>query len=57
MIADLDGLDPAAELPEYDLCIIGSGPAGATVAAELAGSGCFIHPVLLSGHEKFVSRG
>jgi len=28
-----------AELPGYDLCVIGSGPAGMTVAAELAGSG------------------
>ncbi|MBK7644879.1 MAG: GMC family oxidoreductase [Planctomycetes bacterium] len=28
-----------AELPGYDLCVIGSGPAGATIAAELANSG------------------
>ena len=35
MIADLNER-AGAELPEYDLCIIGSGPAGATVAAELA---------------------
>ena len=40
MIADLDKSDTA--LPEYDLCIVGSGPAGATVAAELAGRGLSI---------------
>jgi choline dehydrogenase-like flavoprotein len=38
MIHDLAQTQPA-ELPGYDLCVIGSGPAGLTVAAELAGSG------------------
>jgi choline dehydrogenase-like flavoprotein len=46
MIADLDATE--GELPEYDLCVIGSGPAGMTVAAELAGSGLRI-AVLESG--------
>ncbi len=38
MIHDLAQKRPAA-LPGYDLCVIGSGPAGMTVAAELARSG------------------
>jgi choline dehydrogenase-like flavoprotein len=38
-------------LPEYDLCIIGSGPAGATLAAELVGRGLRIC-VLESGRLK-----
>ncbi|MFT6831573.1 MAG: choline dehydrogenase-like flavoprotein, partial [Planctomycetota bacterium] len=37
MIRDLDSHD--GDLPEYDVCIIGSGAAGGTVAAELVGSG------------------
>ena len=37
MIHDLDD-SPTDALPEYDLCVVGSGPAGATVAAELADS-------------------
>jgi len=37
-----------SELGEYDLCVIGSGPAGITVAAELAGKGLRI-AVLESG--------
>jgi len=47
MIRCLDDAD-FDELPEYDLCIIGSGPAGATVARELGGRGLRI-AVLESG--------
>ena len=50
MIRDLDAGD-ARELGPYDLCIVGSGPAGATLAAELAGSGLSI-ALLESGVEK-----
>ena len=42
MIADLDKLPPDRALGEFDLCIVGSGPAGGTLAAELAGSGLSI---------------
>ncbi len=38
MIADLDRSE-LRELAGYDLCIVGSGPAGATLAAELCGRG------------------
>ena len=34
MITDLDEIS-ALDLPEYDVCIVGSGPAGTTVANEL----------------------
>ena len=54
MIADLS--KSAAELPEYDICIIGSGPAGATVAAELAGQGLSIC-VLESGRLRVTRHG
>lgn len=54
MIADLS--KSAAELPEYDLCIVGSGPAGATVAAELAGQGLSIC-VLESGRLRVTRHG
>ena len=55
MIADLDE-STASELPEYDVCIIGSGPAGATVAAELAGSGLAVC-VLESGRAHVTRHG
>ena len=38
MIRDFDDVK-GEELPAYDLCVIGSGPAGATLVAELAASG------------------
>ncbi len=57
MIADLDST-PLTELPEYDLCIVGSGPAGATVAAELAASMSSLRIcVLESGLRKTTKRG
>lgn len=55
MIVDLDSSD-LTELPEYDVCIVGSGPAGATVAAELAGRGLKLC-VLESGLRKTTKRG
>ena len=50
MIRDLDASDDR-DLGPYDLCIVGSGPAGATLAAELAGSGLRV-AVLESGVER-----
>lgn len=47
MIADLDDA-ASTPRPHYDVCIVGSGPAGATLACELAGSGLSI-AVLESG--------
>ena len=50
MIIDLDSSE-LTELTEYDICIVGSGPAGATVAAELAESGmrlCVLESGLLT---------
>jgi choline dehydrogenase-like flavoprotein len=32
-------LTEAADLGEYDLCVVGTGPAGTTVVNELAGAG------------------
>lgn len=55
MIRDLDSSD-ARELGPYDVCIVGSGPAGATVAAELAGSGLRI-ALLESGVERPTAWG
>lgn len=56
MIIDLDN-DERSELPEYDLCIVGSGPAGATVAAELAGLDSIRVCVLESGQLTTTRRG
>lgn len=55
MIIDLGKakIDP---LPVYDLCIVGSGPAGLTVANELATSGLRLC-VLESGQLKFTKHG
>jgi choline dehydrogenase-like flavoprotein len=55
MIRDLDSSD-ATELGPYDLCIVGSGPAGATLAAELAGSGLRV-ALLESGVERPTAWG
>jgi len=55
MIADLDARE-RPELPEYDLCIVGSGPAGATLASELAGCGLRLC-VLESGLERPTRHG
>ncbi|MFT7670625.1 MAG: choline dehydrogenase-like flavoprotein [Planctomycetota bacterium] len=55
MIQDLDQFE-ASELPEYDLCIVGSGPAGTTIAAELAASGLRIC-VLESGRKSVTEHG
>ena len=55
MIHDLAQSELAA-LPGYDLCVIGSGPAGMTVAAELAGSGLSVC-VLESGRASVTAFG
>lgn len=55
MIVDLDSTD-STELTGYDLAIVGSGPAGATLAAELAGRGLRIC-VLESGLARTTPRG
>ena len=54
MIADLNALE--GELPHYDLAIIGSGPAGLTLANELSDSGLNI-AVLESGLRRPTRRG
>jgi len=46
----------ADQLPDVDLCIIGSGPAGLTVVRELSGSGLNI-AVLESGRRQPTRRG
>src|SRR5678816_1265194 len=55
MILDLARSDPP-ELPEYDLCIVGTGPAGATLASELVDSGLRVC-VLESGRRVPTARG
>lgn len=54
MIRDLAAHE--GPLPDYDVCIVGSGPAGTTVAAELATSGLRV-AVLESGTTKTTARG
>ncbi|QDV10123.1 Paromamine 6'-oxidase [Planctomycetes bacterium Poly30] len=54
MIRDLDQHD--GDPPAYDVCIIGSGAAGGTVAAELVGSGLSVC-VLESGVQRVTRRG
>lgn len=55
MISDLSE-SSARALPEFDLCIVGTGPASATVASELADSGLRIC-VLESGRRKPTRHG
>jgi choline dehydrogenase-like flavoprotein len=55
MIRDL-GDSSLAALPDYDLCVVGSGPAGMTVARELASTGLRI-AVLESGKLKPTQLG
>ncbi|MEM9380823.1 MAG: GMC family oxidoreductase [Planctomycetota bacterium] len=54
MIRDLDQHD--GDPPEYDVCVIGSGAAGGTLAAELAGTGLSVC-VLESGVRKVTRHG
>ncbi len=58
MIVDLDSVagDGGGGLPRYDVCIVGSGPAGGTVARELLGSGLRV-VVLESGRRKPTALG
>ena len=55
MITDLDEYE-LEKLPEYDLCIVGSGPAGGVVAAELRDTGLRIC-VLESGRARTTRHG
>lgn len=55
MIVDL-AEQAAPELPEYDVCIVGTGPAGATLARELAGGPLRVC-VLESGRRRTTPRG
>ena len=55
MIADLDE-SGTSELPAYDVCVVGSGPAGATLARELAQRGLRI-AVLESGKRRRTRHG
>ncbi len=55
MIVNLSETQPE-ELDSYDLCIVGSGPAGGTIAKELADSGLRIC-VLESGQRKPTAYG
>lgn len=55
MLFDLAESWPAA-FPDYDVCIVGSGPAGITVACELLGAGLTI-ALLESGRKKPTRRG
>ncbi|MHC4942550.1 MAG: GMC oxidoreductase [Planctomycetota bacterium] len=55
MIKDLNETK-LAELPAYDVCIVGSGPSGTTVANELRGSGLKVC-VLESGRLKPTKHG
>lgn len=54
MIHDLAESPPAA-LPAYDLCVVGSGPAGLTLARELSGSGLRV-AVLESGRRRVTAH-
>src|SRR5687767_8495217 len=55
MIRKLDQAE-GAETGPYDVCVVGSGPAGATVVAELAGSGLRV-ALLESGGLRPTPRG
>lgn len=56
MIRDLDRHGDAGALHGYDVCVVGSGPAGMVVANELVGSGLRVC-VLESGRERPTRHG